>query len=836
MSNSGYYTFLENNTDELHTLFKDFLIGVTNFFRDPEAFENLYKKVIPDLFIERDIDVPIRIWVPGCSTGEEAYSIAMLIKEYMDSHKLNDYKVQIFATDIDKVAVEKARQAVYPDSISLDVSETRLNKFFHKEKNSYQVVKSIRDMIVFAEQSVVKDPPFSKVDLITCRNLLIYMSNELQEKVTSTFHYSLNQNGYLFLGSSETLGQNREMFTIKDKKWKFYQKKNIISKGVFISDLPSYYPGFINSAEIIRQPLRTEKVTLKSLVESKVLEGFSPVAVLVNGQFDIVYLHGKTSDYLEPVQGVANMNILQMARQDIRIKLNVALNKAFREKIPIVEEKLHLKIGKKLKYINLHISPVETQNDTPDLFMVVFQDITEKENILNSEIQEFGEKDLHYINNLEQELKRTKDYLQSVIEEAETTNEELKATNEELQSSNEELQSTNEELETSKEEMQSINEELMTVNTEHQNKIQELSDINNDVSNYLSSTGIATIFLDLELKLKKFTPMVADFFNFISTDIDRPISNFTSKLNYSHFLRDIKSVLATLNTVVKEIGGDDKSYICRIMPYRTLENVVKGVVITYVDITERKKFETALSQSAERYQQIFDDAPNSIIIHDLKMHIIDVNKKAEAEFGYSKEEFLKKTVFDLHSKDNMAQVKKIGSVLKEKVIHETETTFTKKDGSFFFANATHTKYSIEGNHFTRIVIENITKEKLAVNAFKESEDKFIKTINNVSIGMAIISVTGKWLNVNQSFCKQLGYTVEELLQMTVQEVTYPDDLETDQKYRQELFENKRENYQTKKRYFHKNGNIVWVLITNSLVKNTEGEPHYFISQIIDINE
>lgn len=833
-----YYTHLQTNTDELHTLFKDFLIGVTNFFRDKEAFENLTAKILPNLFLERPVDVPIRIWTPGCSTGEEAFSLAIIIKEYMEANKLTDHKVQIFATDIDKVAVEKARQAIYPDSISIDVSETRLSKFFSKEHNAYQVTKSIRDMIVFAEQSVVKDPPFSKVDLVSCRNLLIYMSNELQEKVTSTFHYALNQNGYLFLGSSETLGKNRELFAIKDKKWKLYQKKNVIQKGVYISDLPSFYPGFISRPEIMKQSIKSEKTTLKSLVENKVLNNFSPAAVLVDGQFDIVFLHGKTSTYLEPVQGIANMNILQMARPELKIKLSVALNKAFRENKPVIESKLYLKQEKNFKYINIHILPVETQNDSPNLFLIVFEDITEKEMVLGNKIQEFGEKDLNYINNLEQELKRTKDYLQSIIEEAETTNEELKATNEELQSSNEELQSTNEELETSKEELQSINEELITVNTEHQNKIQELSDINNDVSNYLSSTGIATIFLDLQLKIKKFTPMVAEFFNLISADLDRPIANFTTKLHYPNFLRDIESVISTLNTVEKEIHSDNKSYICRILPYRTLENNVNGVVITFVDITNRKKYEEEIEQNQERYQRIFNDSPNAILIHDMKMNIIDVNVKAEEEFGYSKGELLKKRISELYiDKDEDAlNSEKLLALLEKNQVQTVETIFRKKDGSPFFAEATPSKYMIDGNPILHLVVRNITKEKMAQSALKESEEKFRKAFHFAPIGMTTVSLKGNFIQVNNALCNLLGFTNEELMNMTFQEITHPDDLSIDLDFMQDMINLKRDTYQMKKRYFHKDGSIVWALLSVSLIINDKNEPQHFISQIVNIGE
>lgn len=768
-----YYNLLLTDQKELEELFNDFLIGVTNFFRDTEAFEYLKENIIPEIISRENDNHSLRIWIPGCSTGEEAYSIAMLFQEFLTDHFLFNFRIQIFATDIDMKSIEKARQAIYSENIEADVPENYLNKYFIKEGNTYQIKKSLRDSIVFAEQSIVKDPPFSKVDFISCRNLLIYLSNEQQEKIISTFHYSLNPNGYLFLGTSESLGKNRELFVSKDKKWKVYQKVNIFSPGRYINDLPSYSPSYnLKNDMRIQQSFDVEKSTMKSLVETAILENFTPVSVLINAKSDIVYLQGRSAPYLEPVQGVANLNILEMAKPEIRVRLSLAINKSFRENQEVLEERVQFKKGNAYQFINIHVIPLEIGVDKGKLYLVAFEDITEKELIHKTNETEFSEKDKQYISSLELELKQTKDYLQSVIKNADTVNEELKAANEELQSSNEELQSTNEELETSKEELQSIKEELITANTEYQHKINELSDINNDVSNLLSSTGIATIFLDLDLKIKKFTPKVNDFFSLIVSDIGRPISSFLTRLNYPDFLKDIDSVINTLNTIEKEIEGDDKDYICRIVPYRTVENIINGVVITFLDITNLKSASRNLEISEARYREIFQNSPDSIILHDLDMNIIDANDKAVEEFGYSKKEFLTKNVVHLYSKDDLQ--KTLGThkeIIKDKPM-KIEASFIRKDGSEFFAEANPCKYALGGKGIIQIAIRNISEMIENRSRLEYWENLF----EHLSSGVVTLGLEDlKILTSNLAFVKMFGFKSSSELQGLSMKSFFSDD-------------------------------------------------------------
>ncbi|UAM97521.1 PAS domain S-box protein [Polaribacter litorisediminis] len=760
-----YVAILQKNRAEVDALFQDFLIGVTQFFRDSGAFKYVYDNVIPELFSKANENAPIRIWMPGCSTGEEVYTMGMLFKEYMLKNSLGHYKVQIFATDIDKNALDKARQAYYPDSISIDVPEHYLNQYFSLEENNYLVNKSLRDMIVFAEQSIAKDPPFSRVDLISCRNLLIYMNSNLQKKIIATFHYALNPNGFLFLGSSETIGKNRNLFTTKDNKWKLYKKNNVLSNNVY--DLPSFYPAKRERNQIIEKPIVKEKITLKSIAENEIIENFTPAAAIIDNKFDILYLKGETATYLQPVKGVISVNIIDMAKPDIRIKLSIALNKAVRENKKIIEEKLYIKTDNHYKFINIHIKPIEPKNDVSNLFLVVFEDITEKELFTDDIAISFSDKNTNYIKVIEEELKNTKSYLQSVIEVADSTTEELKATNEELQSSNEELQSTNEELETSKEELQSINEELIAVNSEHQKKIGELSDMSNDISNLLTKTNIATIFFDLDSKIKKFTPQVKEFVELMNADIDRPIKNFSTGLNYPDFQKDILHVIHTLNTIEKEIENAEKSFICRIMPYLTIDNEVTGVVITFVDVAELKKTKRALRESEKLLEKKSRIAQLGSWDFDPKTTKITWSKETyrihEVPLDFVPN---LNSVIGFYIPEHQSIIRK----LVDKSIHmgksfTTELMITTHNGNQVWVR-TMGEAVYESNEIIKIsgTIQNINQQKLALLALKESEKKYKIVFENSSDVIIIHDLDMNIMNINSQAIKEFGYSKDEFLQ------------------------------------------------------------------------
>ena len=522
-----YIQYLQKNTAEMEALFCDLLIGVTNFFRDPEAFEAFEKQVVPRLFAAKPPGAAIRIWVPGCSTGEEAYSIAMLLQEQMDSLKQR-FKVQVFATDIDSRAVEQARAGVYPASIAADVSPERLARFFTQESDgsAYRIHKSIRDILIFSEQDVIKDPPFSKLDLISCRNLLIYLSGELQKKLIPLFHYALNPASFLFLGTSETVGEFTNLFAALERKLKLYQRRESgpaegrLALGAYLPPIT----GGVAERRVSGQIRYEAKPQLRELTERALLQQYAPASALVNEHGDILYLHGRTGKYLEPAPGEAGMNILKMAREGLRTNLTTSLHNAVLQREPVRHMGLRVKTNGDFTVINLTVrpmAPISAANTPTNLFLVVFEEAPVADQQTSEKVRSVEASDVagtsatdadSRIAALKQELRAKEEYLQTTNEELETSNEELKSSNEEMKSSNEEmqsvneeLQSTNEELETSKEELQSVNEELATVNVELQTKVVDLSQANNDMNNLLAGTGIGTIFVDHQLHILRFT-------------------------------------------------------------------------------------------------------------------------------------------------------------------------------------------------------------------------------------------------------------------------------------------------------------------------------------------
>jgi two-component system CheB/CheR fusion protein len=605
-----YLRYLQINPQELDLLFKELLIGVTNFFRDPDAFETLKKKSLPMLFKARPKKCTIRAWVVGCSTGEEAYSLAILLSEYLEATKQSgDYAVQIFATDIDKDSVDKARMGVYPANISADVSSGRLHKYFTKQDDDYRVKKSIRELVVFAPQDVITDPPFTKLDLIVCRNLLIYLTFELQKKLLPLFHYALNPSGLLFLGGSETIGSFGYLFKTIDNKWKIFSRKEQPGAGRELVELPSTLLSKIHEGvPVAVNSDQTRAAVISEVAQERLLDAFAPPTVFINEQGDILYIHGKTGKYLELATGKTSMNVFSMAREGIRFELASAVRKAVGKKMDLVVKDVKVKTDGEYQPINLIVKPFTKPASLEGIVMLAFEEISSERKSKSAVRVVPSTKHKSQAADLEQELRYTKEHLRTTIEEMETSQEELKSTNEELQSTNEELQSTNEELTTSKEELQSLNEELVTVNAELQNKVDELTQANNDMKNLLNSTDVATIFLDNDLNVKRFTPSASKITHLIPSDVGRPIEHIVSKFKYGRLREDVKEVLATLASKEIQIETmDDNWFLMRIMPYRTSENVIDGVVITFANITEHKKLEESLRKAETRCHELLEE-------------------------------------------------------------------------------------------------------------------------------------------------------------------------------------------------------------------------------------
>ena len=629
-----YVKLLQLTPIEVEALFRDLLIGVTNFFRDPEEFRLLEEEIIPNIFALKPEGETIRIWSCGCSTGEEAYSLAILLQEKMEDLDLK-YNVQIFATDIDSRAIAAARIGLFTSSIAVDISAQRLERFFTLEKNgdAYRINKNIRDMLIFSVHDIIKDPPFSKLDLISCRNLMIYMGSQLQEKIIPLFHYALNSEGVLFLGTSENIGDMENLFRIIDRKSKFFQRKesiNTLRKRVFSKCTPSSIQVYNDLTKNSNKSYDPAKVSLRQLTEQAILSQIAPSSALVNEQGDILYLHGRMGTYLELPSGENRTNnILRMARDGLRYDLTLALNKAVSTKEVVRQNSLQIKTNNHVQSINLSVCPLisntETSEEAP-LYLVMLEES-------------------HHLN-----IKPIESAIPDVVNsEFNLLKEKLHLAQEYLLSANEELQSSHEEFKSSKEELESINEELLISNTELETNVFDLSRSNNDMNNLLAGTGIGTIFVDFQLHILRFTPAASTIINLIPSDTGRPITHIATNLvGYERLIPDIESVLHTL--IPKEITVQSSQgywYTMRILPYRTLENVIEGVVLTFTDITDLKRTEAELKKAINellRLAVVVKDSHDAIILQDLEGEILAWNPASQKAYGYSEAEALKMNI------------------------------------------------------------------------------------------------------------------------------------------------------------------------------------------------
>lgn len=661
-----YLRYLKTNPAEVDVLFRDMLIGVTNFFRDSEVFAAVQEQVVPRLFSGKNPDDPIRVWVCGCSTGEEPYSIAILLQEYMEVHNQN-YRVQIFATDIDDRAINHARAGIYAVRISDDVTPARLARFFYHEQSSgdYRITKSIRDMLVFSVHDVISDPPFSKLDLISCRNLLIYLDVDLQKKIIPLFHYALNPGGQLLLGSSESIGDFTELFKVLDRKAKIYQRKEEIS--------PKKITGNRHERLLPRGRLQLrysrsgapDKATLRQLTEHALLQHIAATAVLVNEQGEMLYLHGRSGLFLEPAPGAADLNIYKMAREGLRHELSVALHKAVNTHTTIHRSGVRVKTNGNFSIIDFTIRPMTEKNAGQELFLIIIE-LTQSIPPARRDIstKKAGDKAQdRRIAELTREIRAKEDYLQSTLDEMRTAQQDFQSANEEMQSVNEEMQSTNEELETSKEELQSVNEELATVNAELQTKNADLSQANNDMNNFLAATEIGTIFIDNKLLIQRFTPAVATVVNLIASDVGRPLAHIASNLvGYDRLVDDVGEVLDRLVPCEREVQcRSGQWYLLRILPYRTVENAVHGAVIIFIDITELKKAKDELREShaLARLAAVVRDTRDAVTTIDTAGNILAWNPAAERLYGYSESEALGMNVRALLPADSQTTMDKL---------------------------------------------------------------------------------------------------------------------------------------------------------------------------------
>ncbi len=733
---SSYLERLHQDAKEADQLFHDLLIGVTHFFRDAEAFEILTGKVMPRLFDSKGADCHVRVWVPGCATGEEAYSIAILMREQMERLDVVP-QVQVFATDIDEQALEAARQAWYPEGISSQVSAERLERFFVRHGNMYRVAREIREMCLFSTHNLIADPPFSRLDLLSCRNLLIYLESDLQKKLVPLCHYALRSGGYLFLGPSESVASHPELFRTLDKKHRIFQRKDTVLRPPVsfpLTDRTRY--GARPSDGAARRP-GTRDPELSTVFERVLLDHYAPPCVIVNERSEAVYFSPRVGRYLEPPAGAPSLNVVEMARKGLGLDLRTALHKAFTARVPVVHEEVTLEADGPPQRIHLAVRPLSELGEDSGLFMVVFQELGPAHGARPEEARPPGAapgSEVGLVERLEAELRTAKDHLQATLEELESSNEELVSSNEELLSINEELQSANEEMQTSKEELQSVNEELETVNAELKKKIEALDRANSDLQNLFRSTRIATIFVDRELCIQRFTPAATDVFRLIDSDIGRPITDITPRFTGGDLVFEIQGVLRTLAPCERQVRLEANEACCilRILPYRTLDDVIDGVVITFVDVTDLKRAQEQTAQLAA----IVESSQDAILGKTLDGVITSWNAGAERMYGYTAEEAVGSPIDLLVPPERREELRPIFESLHQgRRIETLETVRVTKDGRRLHVLLTISPvHGDEGKVVgASAIARDITDRKEAEDALKEAarrKDEFLALLGH----------------------------------------------------------------------------------------------------------
>jgi two-component system CheB/CheR fusion protein len=616
-----YLKLLETSAQELNLLYSDLLIGVTGFFRDREPFEILKTTVFPRLLERRSAHLPLRIWVPGCASGEEAYSIGICLLEYLEGQRA-DCKIQIFGTDIDDQALMRARQGIYPPSIELDLSPERLQRFFSRLERGYQVSQQLRDMVLFAHHSLGKDPPFSRLDVVSCRNVLIYMQPHMQQRVLRSFHYGLNPDAFLLLGTSESIGDAADLFSLVDRKLKIYVKKNIPSGAVF-----DFTFGMRGEQTTAPAAERLPAVSAQQLADRKVLEKFGPAGLLLDEKMEVIQFRGQTGPYLGPSPGVATLNALKLIRTELLLELRSAIQRVSLEGIPVTSPPISLWGEHGVRQVLLEVMPIQEPETQRKCLLVLFSEASPPTPEQAARLKEEREHAPPRLHEVERELLITKEYLQTTIQETEAFNEELQSANEELQSANEELQSTNEELETSKEELQSTNEELATVNEELQNRMAQLGRSNDDLQNILDSTSAPMILVGMDQRIRSFSRAAAKLLNLIAGDVGRPIGYVGGSIpDLSRIEEVVSDAVNTLQTKGKRVRcSDAHSYTMLVQPYRTAEHSTLGAIIEFVRLPPGRMIGDP-TEIDELVGKVLSTLPHVLMLLDEQLRVVWVNK------------------------------------------------------------------------------------------------------------------------------------------------------------------------------------------------------------------
>ncbi|MRR33411.1 PAS domain S-box protein [bacterium] len=753
-----YIALLEQTPREAEALAREILIGVTRFFRDPEAFETLRNEVIPRLFAGRDPDDQVRIWHACCSTGEEAYSVAMLVREHLDREARNA-RVQIFATDIDEAAVAQGRSGFYTDDIGPDVGEERLRGFFTRHMDRRRVVKELREMILFAGHNIIKDPPFSRLDLLVCRNFLIYLNPDMQKRLISLFHLVLKPGGFLFLGASEAVGADSDLFAPVDKKWKIFQRMECGRR----TDSPFPFTAPVRKltrTAVTPRAADSDGPTLEAAADRLLVGRFAPPSLVVNENYEVLYISSRTRPYLEDPVGEPTVDILKKAREELRPALRAAIYKSFAERKQVVFRGVKLTNEEEGDTVNVTVEPLPAHPSYGELALVVLEPVPSQVVIHSPAERDAPPEDESssgelLVRQLEEQLRITHEQLQLTTEQLETTNEGFMATNEELMSINEEFQSANEELEASKEELQALNEELITVNAELQGKVEELHQVNGDMENLFSSSGIATIFLDRRLIIKRFSPAMAGILNLIPADMGRPFRHLSGTIDWPGFSRDADEVLKTQSPIEREVTSreDARCFSMRILPYLTTDGKIDGIVITLVDITDLKRAEEQIRSAA----QFPLENPSPVLRVGRDGTLLFANKsscpllsKWRTDFGEEIPEPLRQSVEESLA-DGVSREFDLN--LDGCVISFAVSPFPERD-------------------YANLYGRDITKRKQAEESLRRAKEEWERTFDSVPDLITILDNEHRVLRVNAAMARRLTHRHEECVGRRCYEVIH----------------------------------------------------------------
>jgi two-component system CheB/CheR fusion protein len=838
-----YLDFLRQHPAEAHALLHDLLIGVTHFFRDQGSFAALDAN-IPQLFAGKKSTDELRVWVTACATGEEAYSIAMLLCEH--AAKLNDPpNVQVFATDIDDQSIHSAREGLYPTTIEADVSPERLRQFFMRDNGRYRVKKDIRDKVLFARHNVLSDPAFSRVDLATCRNLLIYLNRDAQRRVFDIFHFALRPGGLLFIGGAESADNSHSLFSPLDSHHRIYVRRSVPRPTWNIPSLPARVAAPERRGGKADRPMlpamastgvedageqsqtssyegQGRRSVLFGELHLKLLEEYGPPSVVVNETYDIVHLSEKAGRYLTFHAGEPSTNLMTVVNSALRVELRTALFRAAQSNESVTVPRLRVPVGGAEEIINLQVRPIRPGDSAHGFFLVLF----DKQTVPLTEAEETTERET-ISREVGDELQSLKEQLNATVEQFEVSSEELKASNEELQAMNEELRSAAEELETSKEELQSVNEELITVNHELKEKVEEVSRSNSDLNNLITSTDLATIFLDRQLGVVRFTPRMQEFFNLLPADVGRPISDITHKLHYDALTADAERVLERLAPVEREVEtGDGRSFLARIAPYRTVDDKISGVVLTLVDLTQIKQAQAevrAISHQMEaqslRFQTILEAVPDFIYEFDLQGRFTFINPSLLRLWGKTAEEAIGKNFHELDYPPELATKlqRQIQQVIGTRKSLQDETPYTSKIGERMYEYLFFPLFG-EGEKVDAVagVTRDITERRRAESALRESERRLQRMVNVARVGVMTLDPKGVILHTNEALIEMLGYERAEFEKraFTWRDFTPPEHMAASIRVMEQLAVTGRCG-PYEKEYLRKDGTRIWMMLVGA---------------------